>query len=100
MNISYLFGSFPIIYSGFMFYRSPQLADSLIVLSLTALAGLIFYLSKPAEKQTPNEIDKIEQEYHLEMAKAKLEQLKFDVSNRKAARDEGMTNGNAPKIFF
>lgn len=100
MKTKHVFGSFPIIYSAFMFYRSPQLADSLIVIALTALAGVIFYINKPQESIEKSSVDEIEQNYQLELAKAKLEQLKFDVSQQKTRRDEQIASGKDPKIFF
>jgi hypothetical protein len=82
--------SIPFIYAGFMLYKSPTIADAIIVLSLSALVGAITYFSHKFDntyREDNKELRKLREELEIERTKASIEHIKENMIRDKASRD-------------
>lgn len=97
-NIVYYLLSIPVIYSGFMLYKTPTVSDSIIVTSLCFLVGSIGYFSvKFGPVYKNEEIEKLEEELKIERMKLSLDQIKENALKEKAIKDaRAAMNGYEP----
>ena len=96
-KFKYLCVSFGAIYSTYVGYRVPNIADGVIVLSILALVGFLFYLESKlsyASTSEDTEILKMEKDLRMEQLRIQAEEVKFHAAQQQARRDESSVNGN------
>jgi hypothetical protein len=74
-----------------MIYKTPSLSDSLIVIALSSLTGLVIYLNKKFEKKNVTEVDKLEEQLKIERLKLNIDQIKENSLREKAIRDSRLS---------
>lgn len=72
-----------------MMWKSPSIADAIIVASLCAIVGFISQLSLKyvGEVSKNNELTKLEEELKVERLKLSIDQLKENAVRERAVRD-------------
>lgn len=90
-------------YTSFMFYRSPEFSDALIILGLASLYAFELFLERSREKdpKVDEEFEKFKRDAELENLKLTVEQLKEERIRRaelRSVKNEELKNG--PKFVF
>jgi hypothetical protein len=97
-NIVYYLITIPVIYSGFMVYKTPTVSDAIIVASLSLLVGFVGYLTtRYSPTQKISEIGKLEEELKIERMKLSLDQVRENAIKERSIKDaRAAMNGYEP----
>jgi hypothetical protein len=89
-------------YLSYMFYRTPQLSDSFIVLGLCALFGFERYMARLESKdpQYNPKAQALRDELELEQIEATIERVKIDRNMNNAKRDAMAAGGTGEEKRF
>lgn len=87
-KISYYLLCIPAIYSGFMIYKTPTLADSLIVFALCSVIGVFSYVSsKVIPEAESRKVMELKERLEIQKLETLIEHTKETAVLEKARRD-------------
>jgi len=90
------------IYSSFLMYRSPTIADSFVCLAL-ALVPIVFYVCdrKYQKIEDDVELSKLKKQLEMDQLTARIEDLKVYTSKQRMRTDaEGIPRDNGKNFIF
>ncbi len=100
-KLRHLPGIFMLIYSSFMIYKGPNLADALIVLTLAFASVSLNYIYKKfssnEETFDTTELKKLELEIKEAQLRESLENVKFQSAQQQSIRDERRAADQRPR---
>jgi hypothetical protein len=77
-----------IIYSAFMLYKTPTVADGIVAAVLGLIPCIFYFIDKKFFREPRNEeIDKLHAELQIEKMKAEIEETKQHIHMKKAQLD-------------